>query len=118
MACPSSMASERKPPELTPSTTFDNISWDDGNPYYIDEDGKKQYAYHPSPLRNRCIGIDSPHLCLSCGHEFMVDSEAPIVACPKCKAREIVDTWTLSGKACPYCKTGVFVVDPEWHAIS
>ena len=26
MACPSSMASERKPPELTPSTTFDNIS--------------------------------------------------------------------------------------------
>ena len=27
MACPSSMASERKPPELTPSTTFDNISW-------------------------------------------------------------------------------------------
>ena len=93
-------------------------AWDDGNPYYIDEDGKKQYAYHPEPLRNRCIGIDSPHLCLSCGHEFVVDSEAPIVACPKCKAREIVDTWTLSGKACPYCKTGVFVVDPEWHAIS
>ena len=28
MACPSSMASERKPPELTPSTTFDNISLD------------------------------------------------------------------------------------------
>ena len=48
----------------------------------------------------------------------MVDSEAPIVACPKCKAREIVDTWELSGKACPYCKTGVFVVDPEWYAIS
>ena len=30
MACPSSMASERKPPELTPSTTFDNISDDGG----------------------------------------------------------------------------------------
>ena len=27
MACPSSMASDRKPPELTPSTTFDNISF-------------------------------------------------------------------------------------------
>ena len=26
MACPSSMASERKPPELTPATTFGNIS--------------------------------------------------------------------------------------------
>ena len=31
MACPSSMASERKPPELTPSTTFDNISQREGH---------------------------------------------------------------------------------------
>ena len=35
MACPSSMASERKPPELTPSTTFDNISVDTGGIYSI-----------------------------------------------------------------------------------
>ena len=33
MACPSSMASERKPPELTPSTTFDNISAYEGDDY-------------------------------------------------------------------------------------
>ena len=37
-------------------------SWDDGNPYYVNEDGKKQYAYHPDPLRYRCIGNDSPNL--------------------------------------------------------
>ena len=93
-------------------------AWDEGNPYYINENGKKQYAYHPDVLRNRCIGNDSPHLCLSCGHEFMVDSEVPIAACPKCKVGKIVDTMELSGKACPYCKRGVFVVDPGWRPIS
>ena len=93
-------------------------AWDEGNPYYINANGKKQYAYHPDVLRNRCIGNDSPHLCLSCGHEFMVDSEVPIAACPKCKAGKIVDTMELSGKACPYCKRGVFVVDPGWRPIS
>ena len=49
-------------------------AWDEGNPYYIDDDGKKQYAYHPSDKRDLCIGNDSPHLCLSYGHEFMPDS--------------------------------------------
>ncbi len=24
-------------------------AWSDGNPYYFDDDGKKQYAYHPEP---------------------------------------------------------------------
>ena len=38
----------------------------------------------------------------------MVDSEAPITTCPKCKSSEIVDTMQLAGKSCPYCKDGVF----------
>ena len=38
----------------------------------------------------------------------MVDSEAPITTCPKCKSSEIVDTMELEGKSCPYCKEGVF----------
>ncbi len=92
-------------------------AWDDGNPYYM-ENGRKQYAYHPSDLFELCIGNDTPHLCLSCGHEFMVDSNAPITQCPKCKADMIVCTTMLDGKACPYCKQGVFVVDSGWHAIS
>ena len=92
-------------------------AWDDGNPYYM-EDGQKRYAYHPNhDLLDLCIGNDSPHLCLSCGHQFMVDSNAPITVCPECKARKIVCTMKLDGKACPYCKKGVFV-DSGWYAIS
>ena len=92
-------------------------AWDEGNPYYIDDDGKKQYAYHPSDKRDLCIGNDSPHLCLSCKKEFMADSEAPITACPKCKSSEIVDKMELARKSCPYCKAGVFG-DPIPFAIS
>ena len=34
-------------------------AWSDGNPYYIDEAGEKQYAYHPDHERlARCIGND------------------------------------------------------------
>jgi len=83
--------------------------WDDGNPYYIDDDGRKKYAYHPNhELLERCIGNDTEHLCLSCKKEFMVDSEAQTTACPKCKSSEIVRKMELAAKSCPYCKEGVF----------
>jgi hypothetical protein len=56
-------------------------AWSDGNPYYNDEAGDKQYDYHPNRERlARCIGNDSPHLCLGCGTEFKVDSRAPVAA--------------------------------------
>ena len=102
-------------------------SWDDGNPYYFESvitkagevKQKKKYAYHPHhELLERCIGNDAEHLCLSCKKEFMVDSEAPITTCPKCKSSEIVDTMELEGKSCPYCKEGVFGRDPEFSVIS
>ena len=79
---------------------------------------KKKYAYHPSAERDQCVGNDSPHLCLACGKDFMVDSEAPITACPKCQSNEIADTVELGGKSCPYCQTGVFGEDPGFIAIS
>ena len=66
----------------------------------------------------RCIGNDSPHLCLSCGHQFKVDSRAPVAACPKCKSRDIESTFMLGDKTCPNCKAGVFAQDPNWYAIS
>ena len=47
----------------------------------------------------------------------MVDSEAPITTCPKCKSSEIVDKMELARKSCPYCKAGVFG-DPIPFAIS
>ena len=32
--------------------------------------------------RDLCVGNDSPHICLSCGCKFMVDSRKPISPCP------------------------------------
>ncbi len=93
-------------------------AWDEGNPYWIDEAGAKQYAYHPDPERMNCTGNDSPHLCLGCGHEFKSDSEAPSTACPSCGAENIVDTWNLEGHPCPFCKKGSFHVDPRYRCIS
>jgi DNA-directed RNA polymerase subunit RPC12/RpoP len=94
-------------------------AWSDGNPYYINKAGSKRYAYHPDHERlARCVGNDSPHLCLGCGAEFMVDSRAPVTACPECGAGEIADTYRLGGRRCPYCKAGMFVADPEFHCIS
>src|SRR5579859_2457433 len=88
-------------------------AWSDGNLYYLDEAGAKQYAYHPDHERlARCIGNDSPHLCLACGAEFMVDSRAPVGACPSCGSAEFADTFRLGGHRCPYCsKAGTFAVD-------
>ena len=93
-------------------------AWSDGNPFYIDKKGSKQYAYHPSPKRDRCIGNDSPHICLSCGEEFKVDSRKPITECPKCDSTNIADTCKLSGLNCPYCKIGILSVDSDYYYIS
>ena len=95
-------------------------AWNDGNPYYfewvITKAGKlkqkKKYAYHPSHEFERCVGNDAEYLCLSCKKEFMVDSQAPITTCQKCKSSEIVPTMELDGKSCPYCKQGVFESGP------
>lgn len=97
---------------------FDLESWDEGSPYFIDERGKKRYAFHPDPDRDKCIGNDSPYICLECGKQFKVDSRAPRTNCPKCKSVDIVDTSDLQGKRCPKCKKGVFMRDPDFFLIS
>jgi DNA-directed RNA polymerase subunit RPC12/RpoP len=94
-------------------------AWSDGNPYYIDERGRKQYAYHPDhKALDRCVGNDSPHICLACGEEFNVDSRAPVAECPKCMAGDIAECFQLSGKRCPYCKAGDFAANPDYYCIS
>ena len=94
-------------------------AWSDGNPYYIDEAGAKQYAYHPDHERLAlCIGNDDPHHCLGCGAEFQVDSRAPVTACPSCDASDIVPSFSLNGCRCPYCKTGKFAIDRDFFCIS
>lgn len=88
-------------------------AWSDGNPYYIDGNGEKQYAYHPDHERLAlCTGNDSPHLCLDCGVVFMVDVEDPVTACPTCGSKVFAVTFELQGRRCPYCKTGTFSIDP------
>jgi DNA-directed RNA polymerase subunit RPC12/RpoP len=93
-------------------------AWSDGNPYYLDADGRKHYAYHPDPRWSKCIGYDSPTLCLACGAAFKIDSRSPTPRCPTCDSRDLADTFGLGGKPCPFCKAGVFAADPEFRRIS
>ncbi len=94
-------------------------SWSDGNPYYFDEQGVKQYAYHPDHENlSRCVGNDSPHLCLGCGSCFLMDSKVKRNKCPECKSPKVKSQFTLEGCLCPYCKEGEFEVDPSKVAIS
>ena len=94
-------------------------SWSDGNPYFINASGSREYAYHPNHEGlARCIGNDSPHLCLQCGHGFRVDSRAPITCCPECGAATIRSTFELEGMQCPFCKEGAFVLDLGFRCLS
>jgi hypothetical protein len=93
-------------------------AWEEGDPYYVDAQGEKCYAYHPSAERARCTGVDTPVLCLACGAEAVRDSAAPITRCPGCNARRLVSTWRLAGRTCPYCRAGTFASDPNAMMIS
>lgn len=94
-------------------------SWSDGNPYYRDASGAKHYAYHPDhEALARCIGNDTPHLCLQCGHRFQVDSRAPLSTCPACAAATITPTAALEGSPCPFCKAGTFQLDRDFWCMS
>lgn len=76
-------------------------AWSDGNPYFLDRNGRKRYAYHPShDLLAICIGNDEDHVCLTCSHEFRIDSRHPQTECPKCKSDLISDSYELDGKPC------------------
>jgi DNA-directed RNA polymerase subunit RPC12/RpoP len=97
----------------------DVTSWSDGNPYYFDDVGQKQYAHHPDHERlARCIGNDSEHICLDCGLMFLMDSRAPVTACTGCHSTQLFSQCLLEGQRCPFCKTGTFHVDPDFFVIS
>lgn len=54
-------------------------AWSDGNPYYIDDQGKKVCAYHPDHEGlAKCTDNDIPYICLECGHKFNNDSIAHV----------------------------------------
>ena len=94
-------------------------AWSDGNPYYFDDAGAKHYAYLPNhDLLARCVGNDTPFLCLECGTDFMVDSRVPTTTCPACASAEVVSTFEFDEQRCPFCKNGKFRVDPGFLCIS
>ena len=93
-------------------------AWDDGNPFYLDSNGKKKYAYHPSPERDLCIGNDIPNLCLDSEIAFKVDSRHPVNKAPCCGSVKFVDTFSLANQACPKCKVGKFGIDPGFGPVS
>lgn len=97
---------------------FEIMHWDDGNPYYLGEKGEKHYAYHPDPMREKCIGNDSDLLCLECGDTFKADPELSPLDCPACGSRHVARTSKLEGERCPQCKSGILRMDPEKFAIS
>jgi predicted RNA-binding Zn-ribbon protein involved in translation (DUF1610 family) len=87
------------------------ISYSDGNPFYLDEAGRKRYAHYPDAEKlDRCIGNDLPHICLSCGDRFVLDATCLSKhVCPKCNAFEVIEVRNLWAEKCPYCKMGYFL---------
>ena len=93
-------------------------AWDDGNPYYFDAEGKKQYAWHPDPKRELCTGNESLRLCLECGEQTMIDAKVRGGRCGACRSKAVVHLFDLAGKRCPACKLGTFAVDPNFTCVS
>ena len=94
-------------------------AWDDGNPFYIDETGKKIYAYHPNNDElAKCIANDVPYLCLTCGAESKIDSRLDPKACPECGSADVAETFGLEGVKCPKCRDGTFFWDRSFDCIS
>jgi len=93
-------------------------AWDEGHPYYVNELGKKVYAYHPDRERDQCTRIESDVICLECGRKTRSDDANPTTVCKKCGSSALHDTYHLDGQRCPFCKKGTFVTDPESTMIS
>lgn len=93
-------------------------AWDDGDPYLIDEEGRKWHVYHPDPDCDLAVGVDLPYLCLDCGSRFKIDSRKPRTTCRRCRRARIVETFEADGRPCPKCKQGVLRKDTDHYSIS
>ena len=93
-------------------------AWIDGNPYILDENGEKEYVYHPDERSGQRVGNDYPNICLECAHLFTIDTQALIDKCPECESSKLVETFHIDGQPCPFCKKGKFVKDPDIFMIS
>lgn len=119
---------------------FQIESWDDGNPYLTDHEGKRHFFHHPgdywqprefyqqqtgrAEVREEDYlafcqelgGNESNLICLHCGRLTRRDPGRDSMRCTGCRRHELHDTRELEGMACPKCGKGTF--PGEWGAIS
>ena len=94
-------------------------AWSDGNPFYIDENGVKKYAYHPNHDElAKCVANDVPHYCLTCGKESKIDSRLDSKVCPECGSDKVVRAFSMEGVKCAKCKNGYFARNKDSVCIS
>ena len=125
-----------------PSCGFEIEVWDDGSPFILDDDGKRNYFCHPceyvvidavvakskwakgkTPAEieqelPKHIGRVIDAICLDCGTTSHRNEALKPRPCRKCKSRAIHAVMDLGGKRCPKCKQGSFPAEPEFTAIS
>jgi DNA-directed RNA polymerase subunit RPC12/RpoP len=117
-------------------------TWDEGNPYILDDQGEMHFFYHPGGwdvveevvnssavgmtltgkereafIHSR-VGNQSDHICLDCGTLYRCDIERAEPVCPGCASGRSCRTWRIEGVECPKCRKGVFERDVEFTAIS
>lgn len=107
-------------------------SWDEGNPYLRDAEGKRHFFYHPGDQEERLEffekqtgrpaadeaefiaflneqgGNEAHYLCLHCGRQTQRDPEHDPMRCTGCGKRTLKDTQELEGQTCPKCSQGTF----------
>ena len=99
--------------------SFTAEAWSDGNPYFIDEKGEKQYRFHPDHEGlARCSGNDASFICLECAHEFLMNSLSQVILCPACQSDSTFDSYNLDKEPCPSCKKGLLELDINFDAVS
>ncbi|MFO0915332.1 MAG: hypothetical protein U0795_20390 [Pirellulales bacterium] len=92
---------------------FDVEAWEIGRPYFVDENGQKEYIPHPTPipleLRPR-VRLEGDFLCLGCAKVLRRD-QGDTSPCPRCRGIDVLEATELEGKTCPRCHQGVFAED-------
>lgn len=120
---------------------FSVTAWEDGNPYVLDNDGKRNFFYHPGEqgkidtvilkdcgrvlqgtereeyLKGR-FGNEGEYLCADCGHVSRIDEKVDEFVCESCGKPKLTDVCRLEGKTCPKCGAGKFRFDPDSVMIS
>ena len=110
---------------------FSVDSWDDGNPYIEDRQGKRHHFYHPcEDMQIREIvgrilgrkpkqgeidemvklhsGNESNFICTDCLKIMPKDPKKDALVCDHCQGQRLVRTHALAGTPCPACKVGRF----------